>query len=532
LPAELGTKIKNWEQTSKRFTQFDDLIYCIIASLDIIIIAHIIKMTASCDDRIDCIVLMIFSVVLSGITVWRVYESALPAIQDVKVLQATYPLVVELNQDHFLQTNNNTTNDPTTGNSTVYPLVHMVGYLYTPDQVMDAVFDVSYKNSDVLLLHRDVEVYSYPWKPDNYELQWNSGITEAKCFDSTGRLIQPNMIPFSANSFIAGSIFFGWTYYDDVVTTRKYDTIRLSPDDIPIVNSFLTWDTPLTDQVPVVPVPLSLVTNMTSTVPKYHRIHGIASSTNQFIYRPVSDDTAPYWTCGDVRIAYRAIPVPNTAISVVASLSCNTVASNTNVTETAAASGTNYYNRSCAMRSYSIHDKSTNPQEFGDNVPFHFIERGNYTLHDLYQHAYRTTIRSTARSLALACTIGIAAAFFHVALSWHICPNSIFLIYIRKRPRAVANEKFLVGFCCGVILRLAAVISVASNIYLFSMIWIVHRTALSIMIPLEIVSFIATVFLYGILLIQKSPNEESTRNVWYIREHPTQNRDVTIGTSL
>jgi hypothetical protein len=74
--------------------------------------------------KLCCLTSTIF---LSGLTVWRVYESALPAIQDVKVLRATNPLVVEFyDDDPFLK-----------GNETSFDnhLVHLVGHLYTLDEL-------------------------------------------------------------------------------------------------------------------------------------------------------------------------------------------------------------------------------------------------------------------------------------------------------------------------------------------------------------------------------------------------------------
>jgi hypothetical protein len=169
--------------------------------------------------------------------------------------------------------------------------------------------------------------------------------------------------------------------------------------------------------------------------------------------------------------------------------------------------------RSCIMQSYSIDDNATNHHELGDNVPFHLIERGNYTIHDMYQHAYHTTIRNTTRSLALACTIGILAAFLQILLihcnEKNNTPNSIFRKLIWKQVRRPSQK---IRFCLyfGLVLFVSSVTSFSISMFLFSMIWIVHHTALFIMIPLAIVSFIAMICLYYLHFNRKSSNNDNT----------------------
>jgi hypothetical protein len=400
------------------------------------------------------------------------------------VLRATYPLVVELNQD-FFQSNATVTTTTTTTIEESKPtfnhqLVHLVGHLYTPDQVNDSVFDVSYSKGELLLLKRDVGIYHR-----NAEKQLLSypNITETRCFNGT-ELEESILIPFSTNLFIAGSIYFGWS------DNGNDNTIRLSPDDMPIINSLLIWDTPPGD-----PLPLSMIANITNSNPKYHRMHipGIEPSTNRFIYRPVSAITTPYLLCGDVGITYRVIPVPNITVSIVASLSCTVASDTQNATETVPVNGTN---RSCMLRSYRTTSTSTSQQDHDENLPFYLIERGNHTRNELYQRAYRTTRGKTTLSLAWAFTIGILPACFYVLLSWSYFPNDI------------STLRF-----CGMFIGFATAISVSCGLLFFSIVWIVHRTALLIMIPLAFVSFTATMCLHSILYIKKAPvHGEIARN--------------------
>ena len=276
-------------------------------------------------------------------------------------------------------------------------------------------------------------------------------------------------------------------------------------DDIQIMESIQTWGVPPVDRI-------RTIANTTNTTMKYNRIYNIESSTNRFIYRPVSSSASSSVFCGDVRITYCILPVSTTVVSIVARLSC------TNATHTANSTSTR---RSCSIKSYSTNENNAF-DEFDDNVPFHLIERGNYTLNDLYKLANRATIRSMTRPLALACMIGIYAAFFEIGIT---SGSSIPFTYIRARITRIygnnngSNKCFCEGF--GFLLLLAIIESFSIGLFLFSMIWIVHLTALSIMIPLAIMSFIIIVFLHCPHSIIESCKNDSTSHTLDEDDEPT-----------
>ena len=482
-----------------------------------------VKMTASLREKLRYTVgltsYLLFLIFFTGLTVWRIYESALTAIQDVKILRATYPLVVALNREQFHHhTGNETDTISTVGGSSGkqpfdHQLVHLVGHLYTPDQVSDSVFSYSYDHGDLLLLNRDVEIY-YPkfipglaYSSDRYEYKWLHDIN-GTCWYG-GQEEYKLSIPFSVESYIAGSIYLGWNYSDGSNNTNnssRYDTIRLWSEDIPIRNTFQTWN----DAPPEKPRPITMATNITNTTLQYKRIYNIESSTNRFIYRPKSFSTTTFLICGDVRITYSAIPVPATAVSIVASLSCTTDATDRNDTTGSRSNNTSSH-ESCTIRSYNTNDNSTNRQDFGDNIPFHLLERGNFTMDEMYHRAYRTTIRRTTKSFALACTIGISAAFLHIILLMIFCENGAVMIYMQTR-----NNSMTGGKCAwsnlGLILLLSTITSFSSGLFLFSMIWIVYLTSLSIMIPLAIISFITTIYLYSLHFNIRALKDDGTSN--------------------
>ena len=183
-----------------------------------------------------------------------------------------------------------------------------MGHIYT-DQLNDTEFGISYDNSELLKLYRNVEVYCTP----NDKLKWQyDHIEPTGCPDDDDGQNGSVSIPFSIETFTAETIYFDFGYNDD----NSYNTIQLLWDDLPIMNSVQTWD------VPPVDTQLSLsmmIANITNTAPKYKRMPNIeSSSTNQFIYRPVSIETTSKLLCGDVRITYRMLPVPTTAVSIVA----------------------------------------------------------------------------------------------------------------------------------------------------------------------------------------------------------------------
>ena len=142
-------------------------------------------------------------IVSYGFMAWWIYESSIPAIEYVKVLRATYPLVIELKQDQFLQDNDGTISSSLNGQQIFdNQLVHLVGHLYTYDSLRDSEFGVSFDNGEILLLNRDVEVYYPELIPggDHYEYKWQHNITlPTRCHD--GGQNGKELIPFSNKTF-------------------------------------------------------------------------------------------------------------------------------------------------------------------------------------------------------------------------------------------------------------------------------------------------------------------------------------------
>ena len=132
-------------------------------------------------------------------------------------------------------------------------------------------------------------------------------------------------------------------------------------------------------------------------------------------------------------------------------------------------------------------------------------------MDEMYHRAYRTTIRRTTKSFALACTIGISAAFLHIILLMIFCENGTVMIFVQTRNNSMAGGK-CAWSNLGLIVLLSTITSFSSGLFLFSMIWIVYLTSLSIMIPLAIISFITTIYLYSLHFNIRALKDDGTSN--------------------